>query len=78
MAAARRRGTTPGVDGDLAKALGSIRAKVLLMPSRTDQYFLAADVEAEGKLIPGSRCSCIPSTFGHTAGGGGDPAQAAS
>ena len=63
---------TPGMGGDLAKALGSIKAKVLLMPSRTDQYFLAADVEAEGKLIPGSRLFVIPSTYGHTAGGGGD------
>jgi len=66
---------TPGANGDLAKALGSIRAKVLLMPSRTDQYFLAADVEAEGRLIPGSRLVVIPSSFGHTAGGGGDPAM---
>lgn len=65
--------STPGMGGDLAKALGSIKAKVLLMPSRTDQYFLAADVEAEGKLIPGSRLFVIPSTSGHTAGGGGDP-----
>ena len=65
---------TPGADGDLARALGMIRAQVLLMPSRTDQYFLAADVEAEGRLIPGSRLVVIPSTAGHTAGGGGDPA----
>ncbi len=64
--------SSPRFGGDLAKALGSIRAKVLLMPSRTDQYFLAADVEAEGKLIPGSRFVAIPSTFGHAAGGGGD------
>ena len=64
---------TKGADGDLAKAPGSIRAPVLLMPSRTDQYFLAADVEAEGKLIPGSTLFVIPSTAGHTAGGGGDP-----
>ena len=67
-------GTTPGFDGDLAKALGSIKAKVLLMPSRTDQYFLAADVEAEGRLIPGSKLFVIPSTYGHTAGGGADRA----
>jgi len=67
--------TTPGMGGDLARALGSIKAKVLLMPSRTDQYFLAADVEAEGRLIPGSRLFVIPSTYGHTAGGGGDPAM---
>ena len=67
-------GATPGMGGDFARALGSIRAQVLLMPSRTDQYFLAADVEAEGRLIPGSRLVVIPSTFGHTAGGGADPA----
>ena len=66
---------TPGAGGDLARALGSIKAKVLLMPSRSDQYFRAADVEAEGKLIPGSRLFVIPSTYGHTAGGGGDPAM---
>ncbi len=68
-------GTTPGMNDDFAKALGSIKAKILLMPSRSDQYFLAADVEAEGRLIPGSRLFVIPSTFGHTAGGGGDPAM---
>lgn len=68
-------GESPGVDGDLAKALGSIRAKVLLMPSRTDQYFLVADVAAEGRLIAGAELAVIPSTAGHTAGGGGDPAQ---
>jgi homoserine O-acetyltransferase len=64
---------TPSASGDFAKALGSIKAKVLLMPSRTDQYFLAADVEAEGKLIADSQLFVIPSTYGHTAGGGGDP-----
>jgi len=67
-------GATPGSGGDLARALGSIKARVLLMPSRTDLYFLAADVEAEGRLIPGSRLFVIPSTYGHTAGGGADPA----
>ena len=66
---------TPGTDNDLGKALGMIRAKTLLMPSRTDQYFLAADIEAEGRLIPGSQLVVIPSTAGHTAGGGGDPGQ---
>ncbi len=66
---------TPGMDHDLARALGSIQAEVLLMPGRTDQYFLVADVAAEGKLIPNARLSVIDSTAGHTAGGGGDPAR---
>ena len=36
-------GTTPGFDGDVKKALGSIKAQVLYMPSATDLYFPVAD-----------------------------------
>jgi len=59
-------------DGDLTRALGAIRARVLLMPGRTDLYFRIADNEMElaqlgaGTLVP------IPSVWGHRAG---NPAQ---
>jgi homoserine O-acetyltransferase len=36
-------GATPGFGGDLSKALGSIKAQVLYMPSATDLYFPVTD-----------------------------------
>jgi homoserine O-acetyltransferase len=58
----------PLYEGDLAKALAAIEARVLLMPGATDLYFRVADNEAElphlrsGELVP------IPSVWGHRAG----------
>ena len=57
--------------GDLAKALGRIQAKVLLMPSRTDAYFPPEDNEEELKHLRNGKLSVIPSIWGHIAGGGG-------
>ncbi|MCW0236057.1 MAG: alpha/beta fold hydrolase [Ferrovibrio sp.] len=54
--------------GDLAKALGAIKAKVLLMPGATDLYFRVADNEAELPLLQSAELKPIPSIWGHRAG----------
>lgn len=55
-------------DARLVRALGSIRARTLVMPSATDLYFTPEDCAAEAALIPGARCLTIPSIWGHRAG----------
>ena len=59
---------TPRHRGDLAAALGSIRARVLVMPSATDLYFTPDDCAADAAAIPGARLCPIPSIWGHRAG----------
>jgi homoserine O-acetyltransferase len=54
--------------GDLAKALSSITARVLLMPSATDLYFRVADNEAELTELRDGELATIPSIWGHRAG----------
>jgi len=56
--------------GDLPKALGRIKAKVLLMPSRTDMYFPPEDSEEELKHLVWGELKIIESIWGHIAGGG--------
>jgi homoserine O-acetyltransferase len=60
--------TLPEHGGDLARALGSIRARVLVMPSATDLYFTLEDCAADAAAIPGARLLTIPSIWGHRAG----------
>ncbi len=69
-------GDTPGFSGDFEKALGSVKARVLLMPSETDLYFPVADSESEARLIPGAKLVPIPSIWGHGAGAGRGPGDA--
>ena len=69
-------GETPGFGGDFEKALRSIKARVLFMPSQTDLYFPVADSEEEARLIPGARLVPIPSIWGHGAGAGRGPGDA--
>ena len=54
--------------GDLAAALGAIRAKVLLMPGETDMYFRVADNAAELAHLKHAELKPIPSIWGHRAG----------
>jgi homoserine O-acetyltransferase/O-succinyltransferase len=54
--------------GDLPKALASISARVLLMPSATDLYFRVADNEAELVHLKSAELAVIPSIWGHRAG----------
>lgn len=60
----------PEDKGDLAKTLGRIKARCLVMPSKTDQYFLPEDNEEEVKHLKGGEFRCIESVYGHLAGGG--------
>lgn len=57
--------------GNLPKALARIKAKVLVMPSRTDMYFPPEDSEEEVKHLKNGELKVIESIWGHMAGGGG-------
>lgn len=54
--------------GDLEAALGSIRARVMLLPSETDLYFRVADNAAELPFLRAAELRPIPSVWGHRAG----------
>lgn len=60
----------PSGDKTLETALSSIKARVLLMPCETDQYFRPDANEREARLIPSATVKVIPSVWGHIAGGG--------
>ena len=68
-------GTTPGFDGDVLKALRSIQAPLLYMPSETDLYFPIGDARYEAQFIPKVTLAPIPSLWGHTAGAASNPAD---
>jgi homoserine O-acetyltransferase len=69
-------GTTPGFNGDVEKALRSIKVPILYMPSETDLYFPVGDARYEAAFIPGVTLTPIPSLWGHTAGAASNPADA--
>lgn len=69
-------GGTPGFNGDVAKALGSIKMPVLYMPSETDLYFPVGDAKYEAGFIPKVVLKPIPSLWGHTAGAASNPEDA--
>ena len=54
--------------GDLAAALGAIRAQALIVPGETDLYFRVADNEWEMQHLPNAELRPIPSIWGHRAG----------
>ena len=60
--------------GDLARALGSITARSLIMPSTTDLYFTAHDSAVETRQMPHGELRPIISDWGHRAG---NPVQSA-
>ena len=68
-------GNTPGFNGDVEKALKSIKVPVLYMPSATDLYFPLEDAQYESKFIPKVTLMPIPSLWGHPAGAGASPAD---
>lgn len=70
-------GTTAGFNGDTERALRSIKARVLYMPSETDLYFPITDARYEQAFIPRVTFTPIPSLWGHTAGAGSNPADLA-
>jgi homoserine O-acetyltransferase/O-succinyltransferase len=63
-------GTTPGCGGNVEQALGSIRAKALVMAGETDLYFTPEDIRYEASHIAGASFRVIPSVWGHQAGNG--------
>jgi homoserine O-acetyltransferase len=69
-------GATPGFGGDVERALRSIKAPLLYMPSETDLYFPIGDARYEAAFIPGVTLTPIPSLWGHTAGAASNPADA--
>jgi homoserine O-acetyltransferase len=46
--------------GDFEKALASIKARAILVPSVTDTYFPPLDNEYEAKLMPNAELRSIP------------------
>ena len=66
-------GDTPGFNGDVERALASIKADVLYMPCKTDMYFPLASMEYEAQFIPSVKLMPIPSIWGHLAGSGINP-----
>ena len=68
-------GTTPGFNGDVERALRSIKVPILYMPSETDLYFPVTDARYESAFIPGVVFKPIPSLWGHTAGAASNPAD---
>jgi homoserine O-acetyltransferase len=69
-------GRTPGFDGDVERALRSIRIPVLYMPSETDLYFPVGDARYESQFIPQVTFAPIQSLWGHPAGAAANPADA--
>ncbi|KAJ6110876.1 hypothetical protein N7486_003111 [Penicillium sp. IBT 16267x] len=57
----------------LEDALGSLTARILLMPCRTDQYFRWEANERELQSIKHGELAVIPSIWGHIGGGGANP-----
>jgi homoserine O-acetyltransferase len=54
--------------GDIKRALGSIRARSLVMPATTDCYFTLDDSRLEVMQMPNAELRPIPSVWGHRAG----------
>ena len=70
-------GGTPPFAGDAEAALRSIKVPVLYMPSATDMYFPVEDAQYEAQFIKHCEFVPIPSPWGHPAGAGASPADAA-
>jgi homoserine O-acetyltransferase len=68
-------GTTPGFNGDTAKALASIKAKAILMNAPDDLYNPTAEAADDAKHIPGAEYVVIPSLQGHFAASPAKPAD---
>jgi homoserine O-acetyltransferase len=58
----------PLYHGDLVRALKTIKARVLLLPSETDLYFRVADNALEMAHLADAELLPIPSVWGHRAG----------
>ena len=63
--------------GEFAAALAAIRARAMVLPSRTDTYFPPEDSELEVAQMPNAELRVIPSNWGHWSGSGKNPADIA-
>lgn len=63
----RHSDVTLHTDGDLAAALGRIKAKTMVIAFARDMFFPVEDCEAEAQLIPGGECRVIDTLWGHFA-----------
>jgi homoserine O-acetyltransferase/O-succinyltransferase len=70
-------GMSPGCGGDLQKALGTIRARLIVMPAEKDLYFPPEDEQWAAQFIPNAEVRVIPGVWGHFAGGGKNPVDTA-
>ncbi|MDA1189602.1 MAG: alpha/beta fold hydrolase [Chloroflexi bacterium] len=61
----------PLYNGDFHKALGAIKARAIVMPSETDQYFPVADNAIEVGHMPNAELLPLPTIWGHLGGGPG-------
>jgi homoserine O-acetyltransferase len=66
-------GQTPGFNGDIERALKSIKVPFLYMPSETDLYFPVGDARYEAQFMSTVSLVSIPSLWGHPAGAGANP-----
>ena len=65
----------PLYDGDLAKALGAISARAIVMPCSQDLYFPPEDNALEVAAMPRAELRCFDSPWGHcVANPGNEPA----
>ena len=62
--------------GGFEQALASIKARAIVMPSRTDLYFPPEDSAVEVRHMPNAELRVIESVWGHCAGGPGREASA--
>lgn len=67
----------PRFDGDFERALATISPKAVVMPCRSDLYFPPEDSEIEVAYMPNAQLRVIPSVWGHMAGSGLNPEDAA-
>jgi len=59
--------------GNYKQALTNIKAKALIMPSKTDLYFPPEDSKIEVTHLKDARLHVIDTVWGHVAGGGANP-----
>lgn len=68
-------GAGPTYEGDTRKALGSIKARAVVIPSTTDLYFRVEDNRREVALMPNAELRPYETHWGHcVASGNNDPA----
>jgi homoserine O-acetyltransferase len=70
-------GHTPGFDGDVEKALRSIKCPLLSMPAEKDLYFPPEDEQWASQFIERGEVKVIPGIWGHFAGGGANKVDTA-